>query len=405
MWDVQQILWRDLLLHVTRLTDPATMDRHENLSVQALPPLCQRPELQAEYPELHAVVQALVDTAVAGPAAPRDWRNRRISHADRDQQLTARFVEAGIDPAGGCVLGGIGGPPRAVRPTAAEWPTMDNMTLEQRVSAAVDEVVAATNPEQIVLFGSVAKGTAGPESDIDLLVIGDPRRHADGRRTCARTGDEVDVFVTDRASADRYRYSAAYLEGIALGEGRTVYARDPERVLPAGEGMVKRTRYDPDKAVEWVEKARSRLKRFERDEEDDDKCESLADAAERALKAVIVAGGQRVEHRHELDQLWTQANAAAGELPRRMDDAELKELTRYTGEALYPVPGARELDPLKTWTQLEAPVRALVEDAEQRVPNLVEQTKRSIARETAAPPPRPRIDPPPPRAGGQLRGR
>ena len=169
--------------------------------------------------------------------------------------------------------------------------------------------------------------------------------------------------------------------------------------------MVKRTRYDPDKAVEWVEKARSRLKRFERDEEDDDKCESLADAAERALKAVIVAGGQRVEHRHELDQLWTQANAAAGELPRRMDDAELKELTRYTGEALYPVPGARKLDPLKTWTQLEAPVRALVEDAEQRVPNLVEQTKRSIARETAAPPPRPRIDPPPPRAGGQSRGR
>ena len=83
MWDVQQILWRDLLLHVTRLTDPATMGRHENLSVQALPPFCQRPQLQAEYPELHAVVQALVDTAVAGAAAPRDWRNRRISHADR----------------------------------------------------------------------------------------------------------------------------------------------------------------------------------------------------------------------------------------------------------------------------------------------------------------------------------
>ena len=279
------------------------------------------------------------------------------------------------------------------------------MTLEQRVSAAVDEVIAATNPEQIVLFGSVAKGTAGPESDIDLLVIGDPRRHADGRRTCARTGDEVDVFVTDRASAERYRYSAAYLEGIALGEGRTVYARDPERVLAAGNEMVKRTRYDPDKAVEWVEKARSRLKRFERDDEDDDKCESLADAVERALKALIVAGGQRVEHRHELDQLWTQAKAAAGKLPRRMDDAKLRELTRYTGEALYPAPGARELDPRKTWTQLEAPVRALVEDAEQRIPNLVEQTKRSIARETAAPPARPRIEAPPPHGGGRSRGR
>ena len=126
---------------------------------------------------------------------------------------------------------------------------MEQMTLEERISAAVEEVVAATNPEQVVLFGSAAKGTAGPDSDIDLLVIGDPRRHADGRRTCTRTGDEVDVFVTDQASARRYRYSATYLEGIALGEGRTVYARDPDRTVPAGEKMIKRTLYDPDKAV------------------------------------------------------------------------------------------------------------------------------------------------------------
>ena len=45
----------------------------------------------------------------------------------------------------------------------------------------------------------------------------------------------MDVFVTDRASAERYRYSAAYLEGIAPGEGRTVYAKDPERALAAGD--------------------------------------------------------------------------------------------------------------------------------------------------------------------------
>ena len=37
MWDVQQILWRDLLLHVTRLTDPATMGGHKNLSVRGAP--------------------------------------------------------------------------------------------------------------------------------------------------------------------------------------------------------------------------------------------------------------------------------------------------------------------------------------------------------------------------------
>ena len=78
MWDVQQILWHDLLLHVTRLTDPATMGGHENLSVRALPPFCERPELQAEYPELQAEVQTLVDRAVTAADAlgiPVKWNS------------------------------------------------------------------------------------------------------------------------------------------------------------------------------------------------------------------------------------------------------------------------------------------------------------------------------------------
>jgi predicted nucleotidyltransferase len=265
------------------------------------------------------------------------------------------------------------------------------MTVEQRVSAAVEEIVAATDADQVVLFGSVAKGTARPDSDIDLLVIGDPARHADGKRTCSRTGDEVDVFVTDRASAERYQYSAAYLEGIALGEGRTVYAKHPERALAAGEAMVRRTLYDPDKAAEWVEDARKRLRRFETDDEDLYKCESLVDALERALKALIVAGGQRVVHRHGLDKLWSQAETIAGELPGGIGDNDLKELTKYSGEFLYPAQGARKLDPRRAWERFESPVRKVVAHAEQRVPAVVKKTLARIREETAAPPPRPRI--------------
>ena len=82
MWDVQHILWDDLLLHVTRLTDPATTGRRKNLSVQALPPFCGRPGLQAEHPKLQAQVQALVDQAEEAAEFARPWRNRRISHAD-----------------------------------------------------------------------------------------------------------------------------------------------------------------------------------------------------------------------------------------------------------------------------------------------------------------------------------
>ena len=70
MWDVQQILWHDLLLHVTRLTDPASMGGHQNLSVRALPRFCKAPGLQAEYPDLRAEVQTLVDKAVNGSRRP-----------------------------------------------------------------------------------------------------------------------------------------------------------------------------------------------------------------------------------------------------------------------------------------------------------------------------------------------
>ena len=54
---------------------------------------------------------------------------------------------------------------------------------------------------------------------------------------------------------------------------------------------------------------------------------------------------------------------------------ERAELLDQSKNALT-APGARELDSQRTGTQLEAPVRALVEDAEQRIPKLVEQTEK-----------------------------
>lgn len=46
-------------------------------------------------------------------------------------------------------------------------PTLTPKLLEQMTEA----IVQAVAPEQIVLFGSQARGTAGPHSDVDLLVV------------------------------------------------------------------------------------------------------------------------------------------------------------------------------------------------------------------------------------------
>src|SRR5436309_1691247 len=39
------------------------------------------------------------------------------------------------------------------------------------VANIVEQIVRAARPEKIVLFGSAARGTMGPNSDYDLLVI------------------------------------------------------------------------------------------------------------------------------------------------------------------------------------------------------------------------------------------
>lgn len=81
-WDVQQLSWSDLMLHLTRLTDPPSSGKEKNLTIRRLPDLCEDRYLRDE-------VCGLVDKAVRAAEFARDWRNRRISHSD---------LELAIDP-------------------------------------------------------------------------------------------------------------------------------------------------------------------------------------------------------------------------------------------------------------------------------------------------------------------
>ena len=48
---------------------------------------------------------------------------------------------------------------------------MKRRAIKQDIDKMVKRLVDHFDPEQIILFGSHARGTAGPDSDIDLLVI------------------------------------------------------------------------------------------------------------------------------------------------------------------------------------------------------------------------------------------
>ena len=74
--DVQGILWDDLLLRITRLTDPPQSSGRDNLTVRRLPEVCERAGLRVDD------LQEQVDTAVRAADFARPHRNQRIGHKD-----------------------------------------------------------------------------------------------------------------------------------------------------------------------------------------------------------------------------------------------------------------------------------------------------------------------------------
>lgn len=103
--------------------------------------------------------------------------------------------------------------------------------LRRMVAVIVDEV----DPERIILFGSRARGEAGPDSDVDLLVVepagGDAemrdRRAMAGRlyRRLAGFGIPKDVVIYSAAEVGRHGKSPNHVVGRALREGRCLYER------------------------------------------------------------------------------------------------------------------------------------------------------------------------------------
>jgi len=97
--------------------------------------------------------------------------------------------------------------------------------------ALLDAVVAYFRPLRIILFGSRARGDAGPDSDVDLLVILDDGAPLDrltlaagyeSRRSYHRATDVIpcrdSVFRRKSRIAGTLAYTAAQ-------EGRVVYER------------------------------------------------------------------------------------------------------------------------------------------------------------------------------------
>lgn len=72
---VQDSLWENSLLHITRLTDPLKSTGKENLTIQKLPDLITDDKMKQHLLRLIKIADKKADFC-------RDWRNRHIAHRD-----------------------------------------------------------------------------------------------------------------------------------------------------------------------------------------------------------------------------------------------------------------------------------------------------------------------------------
>ena len=108
--------------------------------------------------------------------------------------------------------------PRTIRDAQirAAWPT------------AIRTIVSAYHPARVILFGSQARGDAGPGSDVDLLVVFDDELDCRERRAeilslLRSMPFAKDVLVATTANLARPLIGSALAD--AIREGLTVYER------------------------------------------------------------------------------------------------------------------------------------------------------------------------------------
>ncbi|MBN1866603.1 nucleotidyltransferase domain-containing protein [Candidatus Sumerlaeota bacterium] len=101
---------------------------------------------------------------------------------------------------------------------------------ERDIQRMVRRLVRRFKPDRIILFGSHARGTAGPDSDVDLLVVmpveGSKReKQVEMRVALHDIHTPKDIILVTPDEVARRRNIVGTIIYPAVREGRVLYAR------------------------------------------------------------------------------------------------------------------------------------------------------------------------------------
>jgi len=102
--------------------------------------------------------------------------------------------------------------------------TVDLTALSAEI---VRRVRAVCEPERIIIFGSYARGEAGPDSDMDVMVVQETKAPLEDsvriRRALRGLGLPIDVIVVGLRDLELYGSDPYLIYNAALREGIVVY--------------------------------------------------------------------------------------------------------------------------------------------------------------------------------------
>ena len=267
---------------------------------------------------------------------------------------------------------------------------MSQSTNDVSRSSTIDRVVSglmAYDPEDIILFGSAARGEADEFSDLDLIIVKNTderfiRRLVDVTAYLPRDMSIDALVYTPQELRDMVEAGNPFIEG-ALNDGKVLYEKNPTNGL---QGLISSAKESARKARPTVKKALERARRWLAQAEHSlnisrlllesgmgaDACFHAEQTAQLALKAFLYSQGRRFVTMHSVRELALRCAEEDDAFSSFVDYGTL--LDRYYLSTRYPDALPEPAVPFESFTEKEAReafgyATEIVETVKARVPS------------------------------------